>query len=67
MVAYKCDSCGKLYERYKPYVMYGKNLKYQLRIVLDSSDSLVLQDERLDICPDCFAKIADQIGCLDRV
>jgi len=64
MQAYKCDCCGKLYERYKPYVTFDSGRYYKLKIVLDASDRFVKQDVHLDMCPECFAKIANQIECL---
>ena len=58
MEAYKCDICGKLYERYSKY-----DKKYILDITIaDNTKNYYYEEYRqVDLCPECYDNIVNMI------
>lgn len=59
MLAYKCDCCGSLYERYNEIVLDERPKKH----VTSSATSLTLYTSKevyvgsYDLCPNCMRKV----------
>lgn len=57
MEAYKCDVCGKLYERYSKY-----DKKYILNITIaDNTNDYYGEHRQVDLCSECYDNIVNMI------
>lgn len=54
--AYKCDRCGKLYERFLPRFETADRAYRHIEILNDGSSKV------LDLCPDCIRAFEDFIN-----